>query len=231
MLERKMRAPLWIASLSVLALGACAMDDEHPANPAPLTPTERYSIEVRPSPDELQLAPHTAGLSPAQLQALTDLVARWNGGSRGPLTVKAPEHGPDPSGVYRTATDARDFLLAQGIQPQDVRIVGYDAQGDAQAPVRVGFVGYVAQGPQCGQDWGNLADVRSNREYDQFGCSMTANVAAELASPEDLLHPRAMTPPDASRRETVITKYRQGDTTSTTRDAQANGAVSSTLGQ
>jgi pilus assembly protein CpaD len=231
-LERlSMRAPLWIASLAVLSLSACATDDSHPADPAPLTPTERYSIEVKPAPDEVQLAAHASGLSDAQVAALTDLVARWSGGTRGQLTIKAPEHGPDPSGVYRTATDARDFLIAQGIQASDVHIVGYDAQGDAHAPVRVGFMHYVAQGPQCGQSWSNLADVRSNREYDEFGCAVTANVAAELASPEDLLHPRAMTGPDAGRRETVITKYRTGDNTSTTRDSQANGAVSTVVGQ
>ena len=113
----------------------------------------------------------------------------------------------------------------------NIRIVGYDAGGDPRAPVRVGYIRYEAQGPQCGQSWENLADVRQNREYDEFGCAVTANVAAELASPEDLLHPRAMTPPDAARRETVITKYRQGDTTSTAKDTQANGAVSSTVGQ
>jgi pilus assembly protein CpaD len=226
-----MRVPLWIASLAVLALGACAMDDAKPNDPAPLTPTERFSIQVNPAPEELQLAPHAAGLSEAQVAALTDLVTRWNGGTRGQITIKAPEHGPDPGAVYRTATASRDFLLQQGLQPADVRIVGYDAAGDAKAPVRVGFMRYEAQGPQCGQSWDNLADVRSNHEYAEFGCAVTANVAAELAAPEDLLHPRPMTPPDAARREQVITKYRTGDTTSTAKDTQANGAVSTAVGQ
>ena len=226
-----MRAPFWIASLAVLALGACATDGDSPANPAPLTPTERYSIEVKPAPDEVQLAAHASGLSQAQVAALTDLLTRWNGGERGQITIKAPEHGPDAAGVFAVATGARAFLLAQGLDAAQVRIVGYDANGDPKAPVRVGFMRYEAHGPQCGQSWENLADVRSNREYDEFGCAVTANVAAELAEPEDLLHPRPMTPPDAARRETVITKYRQGDTTSTAKDTQASGAVSATVGQ
>ncbi len=226
-----MRVPFWIASLAVLALGACATDGAQPAAPAPLTPTEQYSIEVKPAPEELQLAAHANGLSPTQISALTEFVASWNAGPRGQITIKAPEHGPDPGGVYRTATEARDFLLSRGLQAAAVRIVGYDASGDPKAPVRVGYMRYVAQGPRCGQNWGNLADVRSNETYAEFGCAVTANVAAELASPEDLLHPRDMTPPDAARREMVIEKYRQGETTSTAKDTQANGAVSSTVGQ
>ena len=226
-----MRAPFWAAGLALLALGACATDDAKPTTPLPLTPSERFSIEVTPSPDELQLAAHTTGLSPAQTAALNDFIARWAAGARGAITVKAPEHGPDPAGAYRTATDTRDFLIAQGVAAADIRIVGYDAGGDAKAPVRVGYIRYEARGPQCGQSWDNLADVRSNREYAEFGCAMTANIAAQLANPEDLLHPRAMTPPDATRRENVLAEYRTGDTTSTNKDTQANGAVSTTVGQ
>jgi pilus assembly protein CpaD len=57
---------------------------------------------------------------------------------------------------------------------------------------------------------------------------VTANIAAQIADPEDLLHPRAETPPDGSRRQVVLDKYRTGATTSTAKDTQANGAVSTT---
>jgi pilus assembly protein CpaD len=227
-----MRVPLLTAGLALLALGACAMDDNNPSTRSQaLTPTEQYSIDVAPAPVELQLAAHAGGLSAAQTTALTDLVGRWGAANRsGPITIKAPEHGPDDSAVYRTVTDARDYLVAQGVDAQLVRIVGYNASGDPKAPVRVGFLRYEAHGPQCGQSWSNIADVRSNRAYPEFGCAVTANVAAQLANPEDLLHPRDMTPPDAGRRETVLGHYRAGDTTSTAKDTQANGAVSTTVG-
>jgi pilus assembly protein CpaD len=227
-----MRAPIWIAGLALLALGACATDDSKPtAHSEPLTPTERYSIEVAPAPVELQLAAHANGLSAAQTAALDDFVGRWEAGDRSQITIKAPEHGSDPAGAYRIATDTHDYLVAQGVDAAAVRIVGYDAANDPRAPIRVGFMRYEAHGPQCGQSWENLADVRSNHEYEEFGCAVTANVAAQLADPEDLLHPRTMTPPDAERRENVLGKYRTGDTTSTNKDTQANGAVSTTVGQ
>lgn len=230
-----MRASLWLAGLGLLALGACATDPGHdqkaPADPPPITPSERFSIQVDPTPLELKLGVHDAGISPAQADALRDFAGRWMQTDRAPITIKAPEHGPAQAAVYRTATAARDYLIGQGVDPADVRIVGYEAGDDRAAPVVVGFVRYQARGPQCGGSWGNLAiDFHSNG-YAQFGCAVTADMAAQIAEPADLLHPRASDPPDAQRRETVLDKYRQGTTTSTTKDSQANGAVSSTGSQ
>jgi len=226
-----MRAPLWLAGLSLLALGACASDPHShhaAADPAPITPSERYPIEVQPAPLELKLGAHLDGLSPTQVEALRDFIARWNDADRTPITVKAPSHGPNPAAVYRTATGARDWLISQGVPPDDVQIVSYDAAANAAAPVLLGFLRYEAKGPQC-DHWGDLAKVLADNEtYKEFGCSITANIAAQVADPADILHPRIETAPDASRRQAVLDKYRQGATTSTAKDAQANGAVSTT---
>jgi pilus assembly protein CpaD len=226
-----MRATLWLASLSLLALGACATDPSHDkkaaADPPPVTPSERYAIQVSPDPLELQLGVHDAGLSQHQADALHDFVARWMQTDRAPITIKAPEHGPAQAAVYRTATGARDFLIGQGVDPAQVRIVGYEAT-DEHAPVVVGFVRYQARGPQCGQSWDNLSKNFANDGYKEFGCAVTADIAAQIAEPADLLHPRDFDAPDAQRRETVLDKYRQGATTAAAKDSQANGAVSAT---
>ncbi len=229
-----MRAPLWLASLGLLALGACATPAAHDraaADPPPITPSERYAIQVQPTPLELKLGVHDGGLSPTQVDALRDFVGRWMQTDRAAITIKAPEHGPTQAAVYRTATGARDFLIGQGVDPAAVRIVGYDAADDRAAPVVVGFVRYQANGPQCGRSWDNLASVYENREYAEFGCAVTANLAAQVAEPADLLHPREVGPPDAMRRQTVLDKYRQGALTATAKDSQANGAVSATAAQ
>ena len=89
----------------------------------------------------------------------------------------------------------------------------------------VGFQRFVAQGPTCGE-FGNLARSAGNTPYDNFGCAIAANIAAQVANPEDLLTPRDMTPADAARRGTVMTKYRAGEPTSTAADKQASGQVS-----
>ncbi len=221
-----MRMPL-IASLACLALGACASEESEPlAQARPVTPTEHFAIEVKPAPVELMLAAHGSGLSEAQAAALRDFMGRYDDADRGAITIKAPERGPDQSGVYRTATAARDYLISQGAAAGDVRIEGYDANGDGKAPVRVSFVAYHAQGPQCGNSWSDLAKQANNQVYREFGCALTANVAAQIADPADLLHPRASDPPDAERRADVLNKYRQGQITSTPKDPQADGAFS-----
>jgi len=226
-----MRASIWLTGLGLLALGACASEPLARASaPGPITATERYAIEVQPAPLELKLAAHADGLSPAQVSALRDFLARWNENDRAAITIKAP-HGPNPAAVYRTATSARDFLISQGAPSDEVRIVGYDGGADPQAPVVIGFLRYEAKGPVCGQDWSQLANSFENEQYTQFGCSVTANIAAQIADPADLLHPRDQTPPDATRRQVVLDKYRQGTTTATAKDSQANGAVSATAQQ
>src|SRR5581483_17094 len=96
----------------------------------PITPSERYSIQVDPSPMELKLGVHDAGISPNQADALRDFVGRWTQTDRAPITIKTPEHGPAQAAVYRTASEARAFLIDQGVDPAAVRIVGYDASGD-----------------------------------------------------------------------------------------------------
>lgn len=218
--------------LASLALTACATDDDVVGKPAPataLTPTERFAIEVREHPEELRLAPHAQGLSPNQAAALGVFVDHWNGVQGGDVLLKSPSNGGDPQSAYRTTVDARDYLLAHGMNPNRVKIVGYDAGGDHQAPVVVGYAAYVAKGPQCGQDWESLTATKDNREYNNFGCAVTANVAAEIASPADLLSPRQMDPADAARRQTVLDHYRKGEATSTAKDDQANGAVSTAV--
>ena len=229
--------PTLIASAALIALCAAVgvaqaqtPDSPMPANPTPVTSTEQYGIRVKPAPLELMIAAHAAGLSLPQTTALRDFTGRWMNEDRAPITVSAPEHGPDAAGVYRTASAARDYLISQGVPALAVEIVGYDAAGDPHAPIRVSFMHYEAEGPLCGQSWSNLSDTHSNAAYPEFGCALTANMAEQVADAADFLHPRASDPPDAMRRENVIIAYRLPSITATPQDPQANATLS-TVGQ
>lgn len=221
-----MRATPLIWVLALAALGACESERPDAGNPAAVTPTERYAINVRTAPEEMKLAAHAGGLSANQADALRTFADDWRQSNGGEVTVKSPEHGPDPAGAYKTANDARDYLIAQGVSAPQVRIVGYEANGDGAAPVVLSFTRYVAEGPKCGRGWSDLARDGANREYPEFGCALTANMAAQIAYPADLAAPHASDRSDAGRREVVTEKYRQGATTSTPKDPQADGTVS-----
>jgi len=220
--------PVLPAVLGLLLLAAC--EDHPPAsaafNPDPRTPTEQYRIDVAQAPAELKLAPHAAGLSETQRQALAALAERRRPSDASDITLKAPEGGADPNSTYRTVTEAREVLIGAGVAPEQVHIVSY-AAAEADAPIVVEAMNFVARGPQCGQAWENLAFNFANGPYEQFGCAVTANIAAQVADPADLQSPRPSTDTDANRRQGVFDKYRAGMLTSSPPEPQAKATFSS----
>jgi pilus assembly protein CpaD len=213
------------------ALGACATDSDGPRRIAePLTPTEQYPIEVRQNPDEIRLAIHERGLTEGQQAALIALVDRWRETGGGPVTVQAPR-GPGDAQAGAYANQAVQALVELGVPLEQVRMAGYQppAKAGGPPPLIVGFSSYQAVGPQCG-NWDNVTATGSNRPYANYGCAVTANFAAQIANPRDLIAPRTMGPPDAARRQTVLDHYRKGEVTSTAKDDQANASTSSSGG-
>ena len=71
---------------------------------------------------------------------------------------------------------------------------------------------YVAS--QCGQWPEDLGPAPGNPNIENrpnwnHGCATQHNLAAIVANPNDLLHPRAETQSDAARRQTAIDRYRR----------------------
>ncbi|USQ94967.1 CpaD family pilus assembly lipoprotein [Caulobacter sp. RL271] len=208
------------------ALAACAAtpSDLGPSKTA-ATDTQQWMdrIKVTAAPDEIVLATHAVGLSVNQSAALDGLMGRWLEAQARELVVTAP------NAAGAMAVQIRERLIALGAPAARVRVVGFDPAGPDDAVIRVGFVGHAVEPIKCGQRWGNLAATRNNEAYDNFGCAVAANLAAQVANPEDLVRPRDMTPPDAGRRDTVFGKYRKGEITSSAKDEQANGALSKAI--
>ena len=217
------------AGLVVALLSACASSGAGPESAAlqPRTETQNWEskVQVEPHPDEILLAIHAEGLSANQNQALDALLTRFLAAEGREIVINAPMGGPKGETGGRVAFAARQRLVALGAPAAAVRVVGYDASAAPNALVKVGFQRYVAQVPTCG-GWENLTGTRNNEAYSNFGCAVTANLAAQVANPEDLLGPRGTTPADAGRRDTVIDKYRKGDVSSSAKDDQATGAIS-----
>lgn len=218
---------LSVLVFAAAALSACASTPWSPPEPtraeAARTPTELWTAEVKPQAAEIYLAVHAQGLSPTQQDALAGFAGEWRLGGRGPITLRAPVGGPDAAMVSRATEGARATLASYGAE---VRVQGYEAGGDVRAPLIVGRESYAVSIPTCGQQWDNISRSATNQVQSQFGCSVTANMAAQVANPADLLGPSAIDPVDAQRRDVMLGKYRRGEVTASASDSQARGAVS-----
>jgi pilus assembly protein CpaD len=204
------------------ALAGCQTDEA--AGPDLVTTTQQFAMEAKPQPFELRLAVHPGGVSQNQAYVLGGYARDWTRNGGGEITLQSPSGGGEAA--QRTANTAREVLIASGVAPDRVRIVAYDGSTEVEAPVIVGYQRYAANVPSCGGKWGNIAAVDHNRATGNFGCAVTANMAAQIADPTDIVHPHDGAPADASRRQTVLDHYRKGEATSSAKDAQADGAIS-----
>ena len=138
--------------LVLALLSACASTSAPPEKAAaPRTDTEQWTdrVQVDAHPDEILLAPHAEGLSPAQDQALDGFLGRWLEAEAREILVSAPVGGPNSDVSGRMAFAARTRLVGMGAPAASVRIVGYDAGGAPNAPLKVGFLRYRASPPSA----------------------------------------------------------------------------------
>ena len=216
-------ASILVVAVAALALASCASNK---AVRNAVTPTEAWTdkVKVESQPQIIRLGVHADGMSANQAAAVADFVGQWMQVDGGVITVQAPV-GTSP----RMVASVQAHLAAQGAPLAMIDLASYDAAGNAAAPIVVAYDRFTVDTPRCGQNWESLTKTRNNEAFGNFGCAVTANIAAQIANPQDLLRPRDMTPADAQRRATVLGKYRQGQVTSSTRDDQAGGAISQAI--
>ena len=214
------------ALAATLGLSACATDGAKPEVAEARTSTEQFPIEVSRQPEEIRLAVHTQGLSSNQESATAMFVDGWRDAAGGEIVIQAPNGAGDPAVVHRMVEATRYALNSYGVPREMVRVASYDGRGQAAIALVVGYERYVAQGPECGRSWSGLTRTSSNKVHENFGCAVTANMAAQIADPRDLMQPRHIDPADASRRGVVLDKYRKGEITGAVQDKQGSGVVS-----
>ncbi|MGZ3370849.1 MAG: CpaD family pilus assembly protein [Caulobacteraceae bacterium] len=198
--------------LTAATLGACASASGHAdKNPAlqAVTPGSLFPLKVDEAKDQIALAIHAEGLSPAQAQALKDLAGRRVETGGGAVTVSLPADAASSPGAGRMDADIAAALRRLGAP---VTRVAYSTE-DAKAPILVSFSYDKAVIPACGKHWQDLTKTKDNTVQSNFGCAVNANIAAMIANPADIRSPRADDPADAARRMTVLGKYEDGKVT------------------
>lgn len=216
---RSLAAKLLLASAASLALAGCkTMDD--PTRVAGWTlidSSQRHPILVSQEPTThlIKIGRGAQGMSASQRAQLLNFATRYrltdSGNSR--LVVSVPSGGGNEVGAMAAVNEIRSLLTDQGFSEPEISVEAYNAEGAPDLPIRVSYLRYVAEPPQCG-DWStNLAYEPTNLPYPNLGCSQQRNLAVMVANPADLLGPRSETARSGERRDQVWGKYVTGQPT------------------
>lgn len=214
-----------LLSLSAVALltGCATTGASGSAGLQPETPLSRYSLQVEPGLDRIALAVHDSGLSATQSAALNALADRYLRSGSGVVQVQGPS-GDDPVSARQTWA-VREALQAAGVPGERIRLTGYDAP-DPRAPVLAGFETLRAVVPDCSREPRSFEGRFSNESSSGLGCAITANMAAQIADPRDIIGARAMTPADPGRAAIVFDHYRKGEASSAPQEPLVDGRIS-----
>jgi pilus assembly protein CpaD len=224
---------LGIALLAALApaLGGCFTDRVVTGSVYPHDYRERHPIALVDAPRSLDL--FAVGANGLDYRQANDLRAFLNEYRRygGTIGVQVPV-GTNETGATREIVAAiRESASAR------LAISTYHPTNRAVAsPIRLSFQRLQAKvSDRCGlwpQDLGvsDAAFNLNNEPYWNFGCSVQANVAAQVADPVDLVRGRPETPPDTAKRMQNIGKLRSGSDPSTRYRQDGENKISSTVG-
>lgn len=223
------KKPLEKGLLVALVLGLSACGGFNGVDQAQYDVGRAHPISVLPDVATLNIdiPPGQPGLAAADRAAIADFAVAYRERGHGPLTVSTPSGSPNAGSATAVLSDVRDTLAERGVSGDALAYTPYSASaGERSAPLILSFKRFVARAGSCG-DWSkSLTADYKNVPPPNLGCATQNNLAAMIADPADLLKPRDMTPADADRRNTVLGKYRQGESTATARSDQDSGAVS-----
>ncbi len=224
-----------LAALAVAAsTGGCI---QSPRFKAPFTlanANERHPIAVRQGEVTLDLAvyPGASGLNESQKGQIYGYLRDYKAQSSDRLLIRAPSGGPNETAAMHAYDQVRKALRTAGIDPKSVVLEPYFGNGDPAAPLRLSYLQFIAQPPDC-PDWSeNIGRDPQNMPYPNMGCATQRNFAAMVANPEDLIRPRGETPRPGERRDTVWGKYIAGQPTISVRapSEHANASEVSQIG-
>ena len=178
--------------------------------------SQRHPIIVSQQPQsiEFNIASSSRGLAPQQRADVLEFAnhARASDAGNSRLVISAPAGAANEIAAMYAVGEIRQILTDNGFQESTIAVEGYRADGH-NAPLRVAYLRYVAQGPACGAWPTNLADQRDNLNYPNFGCAQQKNLAAMVANPADLLGPRTESDRPSERRDAVWDNYVKGEST------------------
>jgi pilus assembly protein CpaD len=195
------------------------------ANTAAQTPLDQYAMEATTDTQTINLRINPNGFSENQIRALDQLAARTNWISGTPADVQIVT-SPTPAAIAAGQAISA-YLTRRDVNREHMSQISEESQpGDV---ITLITFTYQARTLNCNKTWENLAATRNNTPYQNFGCSLTSNLAAQVADPRDLIHPAQAASQDPARKSTILDKYRKGEVTSSAVDTASKGTISDAI--
>jgi pilus assembly protein CpaD len=217
--HRGLALNLALVSVAALIVAGCKAGQEGPqvAGWSVVDPSQRHPILVSQQPSNLSLrVPRgSAGMSPHQKAQVVDFVTRYRAGDSGnsKIVITAPSGSSNEVASMQAVAEIRHLMSDSGFPDGSITVEAYHEERDPQPAIRISYLRFVAEGPDCGKWTTNLAEDTKNEPHSNFGCANQRNFAAQVANPADLIGPRAMTPAPGDRRNAVWGKYIKGEST------------------
>ena len=205
-----------VTSLSLMGCSHDALEVQSPSF-ALVNPAQRHPILVSQKPSSLSLhvPSGSSGLTPKARADVLEFAQRFRAGDAGDsrLVIQAPSGSSNEVAAMNAVQQIRGLLTDNGFGDSAISVEAFDANANSQPAIKVSYMRYVAEGPECGNWTANVAYEPQNLPMANTGCANQRNLAAMIANPADLLGPRTATPRSSERRDVVWDKYQKGEAT------------------
>ena len=211
----------------VLAAVACSPIKNGPQQA--ISVEEQHPIQVDSEVVSLMVSldENPGKLSPRTRAEVKSFLGHYKSRGHGAFSITKPGDDTSRSNSARLARAITKLADDMAVSDAALSEAFYTPEdGQANAPVILSFMRYVATASACG-DWSDDASTSyANTRMPNHGCATQNNLAAMLIDPRDLQVPRTLDPADVGRRQKVVEDYRAGQSTGSERTEQESGQVS-----
>ncbi len=192
-------------SVVALSFAACATPEK---SGPPLF--LKNPIQVTESIERLELysRPDGMSLSARDQDAVGEFLSEYARFGDGPLYMNMPNR-MNP-GVSQTQNLVQGMMGQIGLGGAPMQQGQYQVAHNMPAPVILSYRRLKSVPRDCSITE-SISGTYTNQTYGNFGCSASANLAAMIEDPRQLIRPYGLAPSDMRRRMTVYDKYIKGE--------------------
>jgi len=221
-------------SLVALSLMACSnsFNDEYKLGLLPIDHDERHKVHIHEKRAKLSVPVNRGsyGLQRKQEARVHRFLAKHRGGDTGnsKLLIAIPSGSANEVAARETAIDMRETIIERGFKAANIKMRPYTASRHSQPPIRISYIHYVAEAPECGNFPTNLGFQPDNMQYENFGCATQRNFINSLANKAHFFGPADVekTPRSEERRRYVWDNYIKGRISSAERSRDERAQAS-----